>query len=69
MPLFEYRCGECGEVTEVLESRDSGEKHVCPKCGSEKMDKVFSAFGVDSRGGGSAPSGGGSCTTGTCPFS
>jgi len=57
MPLFEYECAQCGEVTEVLESANAAEEHVCPKCGSTKMEKRFSAFATGRSGG--------SCATGT----
>lgn len=63
MPIFEYQCEECGEVTEVLENANANEKHKCPKCGSKQMGKLFSAFAV----GKNAGSSGNSCPTGTCP--
>jgi len=64
MPIYEYQCKGCGKVIEVLEKSGSGE-HVCPDCGREKMERIFSAFGVEK--GGSRSSG--SCPTGTCPYS
>jgi putative FmdB family regulatory protein len=61
MPLFEYECAQCGEVTEVLEAANAEGEHVCPKCGSTRMEKRFSSFAT----GRSAGSSGGSCATGT----
>lgn len=59
MPIFEYKCSECGEVTEVLERAGSQGQPRCPKCGSRKTEKLFSAFAF----GGAAPSSGDSCST------
>ncbi|MBN1125680.1 MAG: zinc ribbon domain-containing protein [Sedimentisphaerales bacterium] len=62
MPLFEYECNKCGHKTEFLEKSDNKKKHVCEKCGSSDMQKVFSTFFA---GSGSKSS---SCPTGTCPL-
>lgn len=59
MPLFEYRCKSCGEVTEVLEKPGATGKHTCATCGSHRMEKVFSAFGLGR---------GSSCATGKSGF-
>ena len=65
MPLYEYRCKECKHVTEVLEQANASGRHTCEKCGSGRMEKLVSTFGV-----GSNPrSSSGSCPTGTCPLS
>ncbi|MFW6107480.1 MAG: FmdB family zinc ribbon protein [bacterium] len=65
MPIFEYKCEECGHVTEVLERAGSRADHKCRKCGSSRMEKLLSAFGV----GKGRSSSDGSCPTGTCPLS
>jgi len=67
MPLFEYRCKECGHLTEFLEKADAQGEHPCEQCGSTKTGRVLSAFAVGK--GGSSGSAGGSCPTGTCPLS
>ena len=43
MPIFEYKCGSCGTVSEFLVgvAKDK-EKIRCGDCGSEHMMKVFS---------------------------
>ena len=49
MPIYEYKCSKCGTVTEFLESADVSDKklrHLCGKCGSGDMIKMFSAFAV-----------------------
>jgi len=63
MPIFEYKCKKCGNKTEFLEKSDSRGKHVCKKCGSSDMQKLFSGFSV-----GQSSQSGSSCPTGTCPL-
>lgn len=46
MPIFEYKCGKCGVLTEFLESVAGRKKHICEKCGSDEMSKQFSGFSV-----------------------
>ena len=42
MPIYDYRCRECGRVSEVfLRSPDSEVR--CPHCGSGDVDKLISA--------------------------
>jgi putative FmdB family regulatory protein len=41
MPIYEYRCGTCGRRVEVL-VRSSATKSLCPNCGSQLTDKLFS---------------------------
>jgi putative FmdB family regulatory protein len=44
MPIYEYRCSECGEEFELLVF---GEKKItCIKCGSQDVVKKFSVFGM-----------------------
>lgn len=42
MPLFEYQCQQCGEITEVLEFPGGTTDKVCGNCGSAKLEKQFS---------------------------
>ena len=70
MALYEYKCKDCGEITEYLVFSPS-EKLSCKKCGSKKLEKLMSSFAVSvksSSSGASEPgcpygncSGGGSC--------
>ncbi|WP_147822228.1 FmdB family zinc ribbon protein [Salidesulfovibrio onnuriiensis] len=42
MPIYEYKCRECGaEFEELVSSR--GENPECPRCGSPKTEKLMSA--------------------------
>lgn len=45
MALYEYKCGDCGEVSEYLVFSDS-DKVSCRKCGSRKLEKLLSSFSV-----------------------
>ncbi|MDH4270351.1 MAG: zinc ribbon domain-containing protein [Candidatus Aminicenantes bacterium] len=43
MPLYEYRCRDCGRVTEVLVRSQSPETDVrCPGCGGNNLLKIVS---------------------------
>lgn len=44
MPIYDFRCHVCGEVSELLVSRsvDSGTLD-CPGCGSQNMERLISA--------------------------
>jgi len=64
MPIFEYKCKNCGHKAEFLEKSSKKTKHVCEKCGSSDMQKLFSGFSI-----GQVDQTGGSCPTGTCPLS
>ncbi len=45
MPIYEYRCSECGEKFEKLVRFGASTSEVeCPKCGARKADKLISAF-------------------------
>lgn len=66
MPIFEYKCNACGHVAEVLERPGRKAKHPCPKCGSTRTEKLFSAFGLGRSASGGTSSA--SCSTGASPF-
>jgi putative FmdB family regulatory protein len=44
MPIFEYKCGKCGRISEFLEPHDSKKTKVCPHCGSRKLERQISTF-------------------------
>lgn len=46
MPIYVYRCGECGEDTELLASVRAFKKEgapPCSACGSDRMKRVPAA--------------------------
>ena len=66
MALFEFRCADCGNVSEHLVFSE-GEKPTCPDCGSGKLEKMLSTFAVSAKAsGGSSCSHAGSCGSGGC---
>ncbi len=54
MPIYEYKCNDCGAVSEILVKNTGTQRESeCPGCGSVKMEKLISAPGaVFSKGGG-----------------
>jgi putative FmdB family regulatory protein len=42
MPIYEFRCTECGTEFEEL-AKAGSRAAVCPSCGSERVRRVFSA--------------------------
>ncbi|WP_414675446.1 FmdB family zinc ribbon protein [Methylocaldum sp.] len=46
MPIYEYRCQQCGERFEQRESLAEHEvaKPKCLKCGSDKVTRAFTGF-------------------------
>jgi putative FmdB family regulatory protein len=60
MPIFEYRCEECGYKFDAFFRRpEEAEQRrmTCGKCGSEKVRKMFSVIGL----GGDSPGSGRQC--------
>ena len=43
MPIFEYRCADCGAASEVLIMGSAAEPESCG-CGSGAAEKAYSAF-------------------------
>ncbi len=65
MPIYEYRCLECGFQDEFLQKLSEPQLTVCPTCGKESFRTLVSAAGfqlkgsgwyaTDSKGSGSKP--------------
>jgi putative FmdB family regulatory protein len=73
MPIYEYKCRECGELSEFrISAQSDTEKLICKKCGSHKLDRKISVPSIASVR--NTPSGqtccgnpGGGCSTpGSC---
>jgi putative FmdB family regulatory protein len=61
MPIFEYKCNDCGKKFDVLHKSSANlEEVVCPECQSKSSKKLFSAFAASM--GESASS----CSDGSC---
>lgn len=65
MPLFEYKCSDCGNLFEELVSGNETVA-VCPKCKSEKVERQLSVFSASGSPGKSSslPCGQSSCNSG-----
>ncbi|MCI0432845.1 MAG: zinc ribbon domain-containing protein [Gemmatimonadetes bacterium] len=48
MPIYEYRCGDCGHAFELLIR--SADTPACPECGSEDLERQTSLPTVRSSG-------------------
>ena len=65
MPLFEYRCENCGSKYEVLHKSSAHQEEVtCPKCNSAQSKKLLSTFSATFDGSSSYSSN--SCASGNC---
>ena len=51
MPTYEYRCRDCGEPLEVVQSFTDDPLETCPSCGGS-LRKVFGAVGISFKGSG-----------------
>src|SRR3954451_25075515 len=51
MPTYEYRCKNCGEHIEIVQSFKDDPLKVCPNCEGE-LRKVFSPIGIAFKGSG-----------------
>jgi putative FmdB family regulatory protein len=51
VPLYDYQCRKCNEVTEVRHGFKESFEGACPKCGGE-MARVFNPAGIVFKGSG-----------------
>jgi putative FmdB family regulatory protein len=69
MPIYEFRCINCGHVFELLKLKKEDERlgMKCPKCNSEEVERVLSSVSVITSGGGKKTKQTmKSCSSGTC---
>ena len=52
MPIYEYRCSECGFQNEYLQKVSEPPITVCPSCGKATFQKLLSAAGFQLKGSG-----------------
>ncbi len=70
MPIFEYRCKQCGHHMEVFVKSCGKElsQVACEKCGCKNTEKVITGFSVGQRK--TLPESGSTCClSGTCGLS
>ncbi len=59
MPIYEYKCNNCGHDFDVLQKvGETGEHLRCPRCGAEKPTRLLSSFAASAT---NAPAGTSSC--------
>jgi len=64
MPIFEYKCVDCGTKFEKLIRNSDTNGLACPSCGTKELTQELSTFAAQS-GSRSEPMGGG-CPAGMC---
>ena len=52
MPIYEYRCSNCGFQKEYLQKVSDVPHTVCPQCGQETFSKMLTAAGFQLKGSG-----------------
>lgn len=53
MPIYEFRCKECGKVSEFQMKMSDPNPQTCPSCGREKsLNKIMSLPSFQLKGGG-----------------
>ncbi len=50
MPIYEYRCGECGYQKEYLQRMNDAPLTDCPECGKRAFNKLVTAAGFQLKG-------------------
>ncbi|MBS3909468.1 MAG: zinc ribbon domain-containing protein [Actinobacteria bacterium] len=66
IPIYEFKCGECGCVFERLVPVAYAETPACAECGGTQVKKLFSSFGFASGGKSGFGAGCGPCTSTNC---
>jgi putative FmdB family regulatory protein len=52
MPIYEYRCNECGFQKEFLQKMSDAPLTTCPECNKETFSKMLTAAGFQLKGSG-----------------
>ena len=52
MPIYEYKCKDCGSKFEVLKRMSENGNEICPKCSSKKVKRLISSGGFILKGSG-----------------
>lgn len=50
MPVYTYRCPDCGEMQEIAQSIHDDALTICPLCGRLSLKKVYGAVGLSFKG-------------------
>jgi putative FmdB family regulatory protein len=52
MPIYDYKCSDCGHQIEVIQKFSDEPKTLCLECGKETLKKMVSAPSFRLKGGG-----------------
>lgn len=52
MPIYEYRCPDCGHQFDALQKISDDPISLCPECGGESVKKLISRTSFSLKGGG-----------------
>ena len=52
MPVYTYRCEECGVVFDVHLGYNDPQPEVCPECGAHALRRVYKPVGIIFKGSG-----------------
>lgn len=52
MPIYAYRCAECGHAKDALQRLSDAPLTTCPACGAEAFQKQVTAAGFQLKGSG-----------------
>ena len=52
MPMYEYQCGKCGHIWELIQKMSDAPPKSCPDCRGRKVGKVLSQTSFVLKGGG-----------------
>jgi putative FmdB family regulatory protein len=52
MPLYEYKCDNCGQRFELIQKFSDPPAETCPKCGSGPVQKQMSSPAIQFKGSG-----------------
>jgi putative FmdB family regulatory protein len=50
MPIFEYKCEDCGSKFEKLVRRSDTADVLCPSCGKDHLEQQYSSFAAHANG-------------------
>ena len=66
MPIYEYRCKDCGNRFEAIVPSSTSPAPACSSCGKKKPEKLISAPGSVGVASGSSPSSCPAAAEGAC---
>ena len=50
MPIFEYKCDDCGTAFEKLVRNGASTAVLCPSCGQDHLSQQYSTFAARANG-------------------